>query len=233
MDQRSSVLNRQYKLRFGNRDPYRDSVWKILCSQYFSKHIPARSVVLDVGCGWGEFINNISAARKFAMDLNSETGQRIGSDVTFLQQDCALEWALDTASLDVVFTSNFLEHLPDKRSVEATLAQAYRCLKAGGTIICLGPNVKCIPGDYWDFWDHHIPITEASLAELLTLSGFTVESSIARFLPYSMSNGRNPPLFLVSLYLRMPAAWYFFGKQFLVIGRKADGTAGVRREGER
>ena len=41
-------------------------------------------------------------------------------------------------TLDVVFTSNFLEHLPDKASVERTVAEAQRCLKNGGLLICLG-----------------------------------------------------------------------------------------------
>jgi hypothetical protein len=35
-----------------------------------------------------------------------------------------------------------------------------------------------------------------------------------------MVNRRHPPLFLVGLYLRMPWAWRFFGKQFLVIASK-------------
>jgi predicted SAM-dependent methyltransferase len=74
-------------------------------------------------------------------------------------------------SLDVVFTSNFLEHLPDKVHVERTLAQAWRCLKDDGFIICLGPNIKYVPGAYWDFWDHFIPLTELSLSEVLKMKG--------------------------------------------------------------
>jgi SAM-dependent methyltransferase len=97
----------------------------------------------------------------------------------------------------VVFTSNFLEHLPDKDHVAATIAEAFRCLKPGGQIICLGPNIKCVHGAYWDFWDHFVPLTDLALSELLRLSHFDITLSLPRFLPYSMSTGWTPPLALV------------------------------------
>jgi len=77
-----------------------------------------------------------------------------------------------------------------------------------------------VPGAYWDFWDHCIPLTELSVSELLRMKGFSVDECIARFLPFSMSTGRTPPLFTVSLYLKMPFVWRFFGKQFLVVAHK-------------
>ena len=123
-------------------------------------------------------------------------------------------------TLDVVFTSNFFEHLLSKESLRRTLDQAHRCLKANGRLICLGPNIKDLPGRYWDFWDHYLPLTEASLSEGMRLAGFDVERELARFLPYSMSQGFTPPLLFLQAYLRCPLLWRFFGRQFLVIGRK-------------
>jgi hypothetical protein len=106
--------------------------------------------------------------------------------------------------------------------MQSTIAEVYRCLKPNGLLICLGPNIKYVPGAYWDFWGHNIPLTELSVAEVLKLSGFNIVESIARFLPYSMSNeARLPPLIFVRLYLRIRFAWSLLGKQFLVIGRKA------------
>jgi hypothetical protein len=77
-----------------------------------------------------------------------------------------------------------------------------------------------VPGSYWDYWDHFIPITEASMSETLSLKGFRITRKIDRFLPYTMSGGRNPPLVAVRLYLKLAFAWRFFGKQFLVIAEK-------------
>lgn len=225
MGDRTEVLRDEYRIRFAKTMRYRNAVWKILCDHYFSKHIGADAHVLDLGSGWGEFINNIRAAKKYAMDLNPDTARHLTDGTHFLHQDCSQPWQLPGDSLDTVFTSNFIEHLPDKERVERTVSEAHRCLKPGGLLICLGPNIKYAPGAYWDFWDHFIPITELSLCELLKIQGFDVPLCIGRFLPYSMSTGMTPPLFMVKWYLKWPLLWFFFGKQFLVIGRKSDRQA--------
>jgi len=220
MDEKAKILQDEYRLRFGKAEQYRNDIWKILCDEYFNKFISSQAHVLDVGSGWGEFINNIKAAKKYAMDLNPDAQRRLSGKTHFLNQDCSQEWQIQPESIDVVFTSNFLEHLPDKRHVELTLSQAYRCLKQDGLIICLGPNIKYVAGAYWDFWDHFVPLTELSLCEVLKLNGYSIELNLPRFLPYSMSTGKTPPLILVKAYLKMPFLWPLFGKQFLIVGRK-------------
>ena len=212
-------LETEYRLRFEAMAGYRDQVWKILTREFFQAYVPKDGAVLDLGCGWGEFINNIEARVKYGMDLNPESERRLSPNVQFLKQDCSTAWALPDASLDVVFTSNFFEHLPTKESLRATILQVRRCLRPGGTLICVGPNVKYVPGAYWDFWDHHLPLTELSLSELLDVTGFRVTTRTARFLPYSMSQGFAPPVVFVALYVRLQFLWRFFGKQFLVIAK--------------
>ena len=221
MADKAQTLENEYQLRFSDNSDYRHALWRILCRDFFQRFIAADATVLDLGCGWGEFINNIQAARKYGMDLNPESGRLLAADVRFLQQDCSRPWDVPAESLDVVFTSNFLEHLPDKASVEQTVKEAGRALKPGGRLICMGPNVKYLPGAYWDFWDHYVPLTEQSLAELLRLHGFSIQRQVARFMPYSMSTGFNPPLGLVRAYLRLPPLWSWVGRQFLVVARKA------------
>ncbi len=213
-------LETEYRLRFEKNAVYRDRVWKILTRRFFQSYVPEDAAVLDLGCGWGEFINNIKARAKYGMDLNPESARRLSPDVQFLKQDCSQEWALPDASLDVVFTSNFFEHLPTKEALRATILQVRRCLKPGGRLICVGPNIKHVPGAYWDFWDHHLPLTELSIGELLDVTGFRVTTRLSRFLPYSMSQGFAPPVFLVNIYLRFPFIWRLFGRQFLVVGQK-------------
>ena len=212
-------LSRAYQLRFAASDTYRQLVWQVLNTDFFQPLIGRDQVVLDLGCGWGEFINQIEATRKIGMDLNPESRPRLGSGVEFLEQNCAAPWELPDDSLDVVFTSNFLEHLPAKGDLANTLAQARRCLRPGGRIICLGPNIKFLGGRYWDFWDHHIPLSECSLSEVLRLQGFAIERCVPRFLPFTMSGRRSRPLWLVRAYLRMPWVWWLFGRQFLVVAR--------------
>jgi SAM-dependent methyltransferase len=213
-------MRRIYRRRFKGQLEYRSRVWKVLIRNYFQQWVRSEDVVLDLGAGYGEFINHIQCGTKYAMDLNPDTAQKVNADVTVLAQDCAEPWALSDNSTDVVFTSNFFEHLPDKQALTRALGEAKRCLKPGGRLIAMGPNIKYIPGPYWDFIDHHIPLTELSLAEAVTHQGFRIEKCIGKFLPFTMASGLHYPTLFVAMYLRLPLAWRIFGKQFLVIGKK-------------
>lgn len=213
-------LQRLYSRRFDQKTAYRNAVWQTLCANVFAQWIRPSDTVLDMGCGYGEFINNVTATKKYALDLNPDAKQRVNEDVELLLHDCSTEWPLGAASLDVVFTSNFLEHLPTKDALRATLNQAHRALKPGGRFVAMGPNVKYVPGAYWDFFDHHLALTERSLAEVLDDSGFTTTTMIDRFLPYTMSDGRTYPMSALRAYLKVKPAWKVFGKQFLVVAQR-------------
>ena len=214
-------LQRIYGIRFSGLEAYRTAVWQVLVSQFFSQWLKPTDSVLDLGCGYGEFINNVKAAGKFAMDLNPSARDYVGSEVHLIEQDCSLPWPLPDNSLDVVFTSNFFEHLPSKQALQATLLEARRCLKPKGLLIAMGPNVKFLSGEYWDFFDHQLPLTELSLSEVLIMTGYRVERALSKFLPYTMSRGFQPPLWALRLYLRLPILWKFFGRQFMVIGQRS------------
>jgi len=212
-------LQRIYERRFGARTEYRERVWQIL-TDYLARYIPPRSTVLDLGCGYCEFVNNVSAARRIGMDLNPAVGTLAATGVEVLRHDCTEPWPLDDATLDVVFTSNFVEHLPTKADLRRTIDEAFRCTRPGGRLVALGPNVRLTGGAYWDFYDHHIALTERSLVELLRDCGYEIEHVVPAFLPYTMSEGRERPLWLLRLYLRLPLLWRVFGKQFLVVARR-------------
>ena len=209
-----------YALRFGGREEYRRGVWSRLAPEIQRRWMPNAQTILDLGAGYCEFINQAQAVERMAMDLNPEVSRRAAAGVRCLVQDCSKPWPLDDDWLDAVFTSNFFEHLPDKAHLERTLAEAFRCLKPGGRLVALGPNIRFVPGAYWDFFDHHIALTERSLAEAFRNRGFLVTEAIPRFLPYTMSEGRQVPLFMVSTYLKLQPAWRWFGRQFLVVGEK-------------
>lgn len=220
MEHQREQLAKEYQLRFAAQREYRNAVWRVLTAEVFQQFVPHDGTVADVGCGWGEFINNITAAKKFAIDLNPDAAQRVNRDVQLIQQDCSHTWPLDAASIDCVFTSNFLEHLPNKAAVEATLAQAFRALRDGGRVVCMGPNIRHLHGEYWDFWDHYVALSDSSLCEVLQLTGFVIERRVSRFLPYRMSGRRESPLAFLRWYLRLPFVWPIFGRQFLIVARK-------------
>jgi SAM-dependent methyltransferase len=124
--------------------------------------------------------------------------------------------------LDIVFSSNFFEHLPNKGALEDTVREIRRCLKPGGKLIAMGPNIRFVGGAYWDFWDHYLPLTERSVEELLVTWKFHMEFVTPRFLPYTMVGKKPKPTFLLSAYLKMPWVWRFFGQQFLVVAQRRD-----------
>ncbi len=218
-------LSRIYHRRFARTAAYRNRVWQVLTRHFFSRWIAADAAVLDLGCGYGEFINNIAAARKYAMDLNPDVPAHLAPGVTLFSQDCSQAWPLPEASLDAVFTSNFFEHLPSKAALSETLRHARRHLRPGGRLVALGPNIKLLHGQYWDFYDHHVYLTEASLGEAMEIEGFEIEFITPHFLPFTMVEAPEYPMCFVRAYLALPLAWRVLGKQFLIVARRPAGAA--------
>lgn len=211
-----------YAARFDRSRVYRNQVWQVLTRHFFQRYVPVQGAVLDLGCGYGEFINNISAGEKHAIDLNPDARNFLTSNVKLHLQAADEMWNLPEDSLDVVFTSNFFEHLRTKEVLAEIMQQAKRCLKPGGKLICLGPNIAALQGKYWDFWDHYLPLTEKSLSEGLEVNGFQVDRCIDRFLPYTILGGPSYPLIFVRIYTLFPLAWKIFGKQFLIFATKPE-----------
>ena len=213
-------LTQIYVNRFSGHEKYRNRIWKTLVNEFFSKWISSTDHILDLGCGYGEFINHTKCDVRHAMDLNLKTKSLLDKEIIFHQQDCSESWEIDQNSLDLVFTSNFFEHLPNKESLDRTMGEIKKALKPGGRLIAMGPNISVLKGRYWDFWDHHVALSDQSLCELLQIYDFTIEQSYSKFLPYNMVRVKERPLFMVSLFLRFPSLWTIFGKQFLIIAKK-------------
>ena len=77
-------LRKLYEKRFAGRQEYRNAVWRVLVNEYFCQWIPAQSVVLDLGCGHCEFINNVRSQTRFGMDLNPDTVKQAAPGVQIL-----------------------------------------------------------------------------------------------------------------------------------------------------
>lgn len=209
-------LEAVYAKRFSETEQRRNLVWQVL-AKYFQQWVKTTDVVLDVGAGYCEFSNNIRAAKKLALDLNPNTEKAAGADVTVMPQDLCAHWNVADHSINVVFSSNFLEHLPNKEAVLHCLREANRVLVPGGKLILMGPNIRYCGDVYWDFFDHHIALSDRSLAEALNLADFEILTSYDKFLPFTMQGGMPAHPLLVATYLKIPLAWRILGKQFLVI----------------
>jgi SAM-dependent methyltransferase len=215
-------IEKLYRNRFEEAElPHKLAIWRVLCERFFSRYVSPSDVVVDIGAGYCEFINNIRAARKVAVDLNPRVREFAAPDVEVRNESCTQLSSMAANSVDVVFMSNFLEHLPSKQMVFDTLAEARRILRVGGRVMILQPNVRLIPGAYWDFFDHHTPLTERSLVEALTSLEFHPTTVIARFLPYTTKSLLPQSPLLVRCYLAVPALWWLLGKQSFIVADKA------------
>jgi ubiquinone/menaquinone biosynthesis C-methylase UbiE len=165
-------------------------------------------------------INNIKARRKYAVDLNKDTRVFANTDVEVFSCSAAQIDDLADNSIDVVFMSNFLEHLKTKQEVLEVLLEIHRVCRLGGHVLILQPNIKYVNQQHSDFFDHHIPLSDKSLAEALKMTGFEIDKIYPRFLPYSTKSALPQYDFLVKLYLRAPIVWRIMGKQTFVVGRK-------------
>jgi SAM-dependent methyltransferase len=184
-----------------------------------------------LACGYGEFINNIKAGKKFAIDVNPDARQFLASDVEFCLSRADQIKGIHGDSLDVVFTSNFLEHLKTKEECDAVFAEVLRVLKPGGKFVVMGPNIRYLAAEYWDFYDHCLPLSHISLEEGLVQAGYEVVTVIPRFLPYTTRSALPQHPLLIKLYLNVPIAWRILGKQFLLVGQKP--CASSQRQYER
>jgi SAM-dependent methyltransferase len=214
-------LAKLYEARFAEDErAAKDKIWQVLCRDFFSRYVSDTDTVLDIACGYGEFINHIDCATRLAVDLNPTAHGFLRPDVRFFHRSSEDLSPIPDNSVDVAFESNFFEHLPDKATLRKVVEEVRRKLRPGGRFIMLQPNIRYVGDAYWDFYDHLIPLTDVSCTELLTTCGYEIETSIPRFLPYTTKSRIPQSPALVALYLRFPFAWRLMGKQFLIVARK-------------
>lgn len=217
----NTTIERLYRHRFQESTlPAKNRIWQTLCKSFFSRYVSRDATVLDLACGYGEFINNIEAAQKIAVDINSDAADLLNSDVRFVRSPATQITAVQDSSVDVVFCSNFLEHLDSKAVLLNVFAEVHRVLKPGGRFLIMGPNIRYVYDRYWDFFDHHLPLSDESLEEALVLADFTPVRIVKRFLPYTTRSALPKAPWLIALYLNVPFAWPLLGKQFFAVARK-------------
>jgi len=212
-------LDRVYEHRFGGTSrETKDAIWQEVAA-FLQRWIRRDGSVLDLACDRGYFIRHIDARERWATDIR-DMSEAVGPDVHFVRVDgMHLSSALPTDHFDVVFVSNYLEHLASSDDVIAQLSEIRSVLKAGGRLIVLQPNVRYVGAAYWDFIDHRVALTERSLVEAANAAGYRVERLIPRFLPYTTKSRIPSSSWLVQTYLRLPLAWRLMGKQTLMVAR--------------
>lgn len=219
-DQKTIIRLYNYRLEHSgkNYELWRQRVWRLLTTHFFQKFISRNDVLVDLPCGFGEFINNVVCKEKIAIDIRPDSKKFLNKNVKFLR--ClSTKIKLPSGSVDKFFVSNFFEHI-SRDDIVKTIRETRRVLKPGGKVLVFQPNIRFIPDDFWMFFDHLTPIDDRALDEVFFLEGFDLEYKVERFFPYTLKS-RLPKLeFLVSLYLHLPSIWFLFGEQSFLVYKK-------------
>ena len=160
------------------------------------------------------------AARRIAVDANPNLANFAAAGVeAIVTQDLSLAEVPD-ASVGHAFLSNVLEHMPNFLAVLALLGAIHAKLEPGGTLLILQPNFRLLPGRYFDFIDHQVILTDASLREALESVGFEMIEERVRFLPFTSKSALPKWPWLVRLYLKLRPVQWLFGKQTFARSRR-------------
>jgi SAM-dependent methyltransferase len=194
----------------------REILWRTLYHYYFSRLIAETDCVLELGAGYGNFINQVSAKKTIAVDawagfvdcLRPGIETHVG-DVTDLS-------FVPSSSIDFAFASNLFEHITQE-DFGSVLIQLKRVLNPGGTLNILQPNYYYSYREYFDDYTHRTVYTHVSISDFLSANGFRVIECRPRFLPLTVKSRLPVSPLLIRLYLNSP--WKPFGKQMFVRAR--------------
>ncbi|HEX8447279.1 MAG TPA: class I SAM-dependent methyltransferase [Sphingomonas sp.] len=197
-------------------DVRRGAVWRALWKYYFRHHISPADTVLDLGAGYGDFINSVSAGRRLAIDQWPGLADHVAPGVETVIGPVSDLSAIPDGSVDYAFASNLFEHLP-QTDMAVVLRALQDKLTTRGMLTILQPNYRYAYREYFDDYTHVAIYSHISLADMLSAHGWEVLEIHPRFLPLSLKSRLPTWAWLVGAYLRSPVKP--MGKQMLMVAR--------------
>lgn len=194
----------------------RDRLWKALWRFYFRDRIKTEDTVLDLGCGYGSFINNIKAKRRIALDEWPDYPKYIEPGIETVVAKTTDLSSLQDSSIDFAFASNVFEHM-SQHDLSMTLASLKKKLAKNGRLTILQPNYRYCSSEYFDDYTHISIWSHISLADFLSAHGYEVTEIHPRFLPLTIKSRLPVHPYLIGLYLKLP--FKPMGKQMLLVAR--------------
>ncbi len=183
-------------------DAGRTKVWRAI-TEFLQKFINEEATVLDLGSGYGDFINNIRAKKKIATDINPEAKKYCSKGVIFIKALSTDLSSVDSKSVDTVFASNLFEHL-DELQIQETIKEIKRILKKNGKLIVIQPNFRYAYKGYFDDFTHKSIFTHVSFCDLFVASGFKVDICMPKFLPLTLKSKLPKSYWLTKMYINNP-----------------------------
>lgn len=201
-----------YNTRF-KFNPGRVKVWRAI-TEYLQPYVGLNKSVLDLGSGYADFINLVKAKKKYAVDMNPASKEYLDNGIIFINSSSDSLKDIKSNSLDVVFSSNLLEHL-DRDQFDSTMRELTRCMKKNAIMIAIQPNYRYAYKNYFDDYTHKNIFTHVSLADAMDEYSLRPIKVIPKFLPFSLKSRLPKSYLLTKLYLNLPFSP--MGKQMLLI----------------
>ena len=197
-------------------DPRRATVWKALWHHYFRHRIAPSDSVLDLGSGYGDFINNVVATRRVAVDVWPGFAAHLDDGVEAIVGPVSDLSRIAEGSIDYAFASNLFEHLTQQEFAD-TLSSLRGKLSPDGSLTILQPNYRYACREYFDDYTHVSIYSHVSICDFLAANGFEPVEVHPRFLPLTVKSRLPAWSPLIGLYLASPVKP--LGKQMLVRAR--------------
>jgi SAM-dependent methyltransferase len=194
-------------------DKRRDVLWRTLWQDYFRTRVPANGCVLDLGSGYGQFINNVTARRRIAIDVWKDFPNYLEPGIEAIVGNVTDLSKIEDRSIDYAFASNLFEHLTQEEFAEVLIALRSK-LSANGTLTILQPNYRYAYREYFDDYTHVSVYSHVSLTDFLVANDFEIIEVRPRFMPLTVKSRLPVYPILIRMYLRSPLKP--FGKQMLV-----------------
>jgi SAM-dependent methyltransferase len=220
MNEKSATYTENYTQTRYSLDSKRTLVWKVFVP-FLQKKFHIQGHVLDVGCGFGDFINHIQTSQKSALDANPEMKKFLDPSIEFKGGFTSdLKTAFKAKDFDWIFSSNLLEHLT-REQVTDFFNDCKNLLKPGGSLLIFMPNYRFCSNEYFDDYTHLTPISDRSLCDWLRACGYKIDFVHPRFMPFSVKDSKLPiTSWLVKLWLLSP--FKPGGKQMLIKASRAE-----------
>lgn len=194
-------------------DPRRTIVWQSLWKYHFSRRVRPDDCVLDLGCGYGDFINSVVARRRIAIDVWPGFARHVAPGVEAIVGSVTDLHVLADQSVDFAFASNLLEHLP-QADIVRMLTGLRRKLRPGGSLTLLQPNWRYAYRAYFDDYTHVSVWSHVSLSDFLCANGWEIQEISPRFLPLTVKSRLPVHPWLIRAWLISPVKP--LGEQMLI-----------------
>ena len=180
----------------------RRGVWSEIV-RYIHRDCGSVDSLLELGAGYCDFVNQYPAMNRFCVEQNIEMKKFADKAVSFHCVNGVQLPGFETDSMDLVFASNFLEHLTESEH-QLLMPRIKNVLRKDGRLVLIQPNYRLCEEHYFDDETHQTIFSDINIISFLNSFGFKIEKLVPGLLPFSMKSRLPQWPILVRLYLKSP-----------------------------